>query len=194
MTELNSEELFHLGLHALGEDDVEKSLVLFKRCVDKDASHVKATYMVGALYAQIQMMDRAVEWMQRAIELDSSEKTAVFQLGLVYLTSGEIEKARSIWVDLQELQSEHSFRLFSEGMLALVEDDFAQCVAKLELGIANNDFNAPLNNDMRRVIESAAAARESQELAVEGNLTVGSPSLSGTHIALSGYKKSLKKQ
>lgn len=193
MSELNSEELFHLGLHSLELDDVEKSLGLFKRCVELDPSHAKATYMVGALYAQIQMVDRAVEWMQRAIDMDVGEKTAVFQLGLLRLTSGDIEEARSVWEGLQDLSPEHAFRLFSQGMLALVEDDFENCIELLQKGIAQNNFNAPLNADMARVIESAEAALESQSTGVTIEQSDTASSRANTHIALTGYKQSLKK-
>lgn len=193
MTQLNSEELFHLGLHSLDSDDIESSLSLFKRCVEVDRGHAKAIYMVGALYAQIQMIDEAVEWMQRAIEIDADEKTAVFQLGLLHLTSGEVEKARSTWEGLSDLPEDHSFRLFSQGMLALVEDDFEGCIKHLEQGIARNDFNAPLNNDMSRVIESAAAALESQAAGANLEQAEAPATRAGTHIALSGYRQSLKK-
>ncbi|WP_237057187.1 tetratricopeptide repeat protein [Microbulbifer sediminum] len=193
MSELTSEELFHLGLHSLESDDVEKSLGLFKRCVEVDPGHAKATYMIGALYAQIQMVDSAAEWMQRAIDMDAGEKTAIFQLGLLYLTSGEIDKAKTAWAGLSDLPADHAFTLFSKGMLALVEDDFEGCIKHLSEGISKNDFNAPLNNDMSRVIESAVAAQESQSAGVELQQPEASPSGAGTHIALSGYRQSLKK-
>ncbi|MFI2813184.1 MULTISPECIES: lipopolysaccharide assembly protein LapB [Microbulbifer] len=193
MSQLTSDELFHLGLHSLESDDVEKSLDLFKRCVESDPNHAKATYMIGALYAQIQMVDSAAEWMQRAIDMDAGEKTAVFQLGLLYLTSGEVEKARSTWEGLSGLPEDHAFRLFSQGMLALVEDDFEGCIKHLEMGIARNDFNAPLNNDMSRVIESAAAALESQAAGANLEPAEAPATRAGTHIALSGYRQSLKK-
>lgn len=193
MAELNPEELFHLGLHALETDDIEKALALFKRCVEANNAHAKATYMVGALYAQIQMVVEAAEWMQRAIDLDPQEKTAVFQLGLLHVTSGEVEKARKTWESLSDLPEDHAFRLFSQGMLALVEDDFEGCIEYLEQGIASNDFNAPLNSDMSRVIESATAALESHAAGANLEPAEALATRAGTHIALSGYRQSLKK-
>ncbi|WP_346837622.1 hypothetical protein [Microbulbifer sp. SAOS-129_SWC] len=189
---LNAEELFHLGLHSLEKDDVGESLSLFKRCVEMDEHHAKATYMVGALYAQIQMLEPAIDWLQKAIELDASEKTAVFQLGLLHLTSGDVEESATVWRELDDLKPDHPFKLFSAGMTALVKDDFALCIEKLSQGIENNDFNTALNDDMRRVIASAEAAMENRpgEAVVEhGEVT---PNAASAQRALSGYKQSLK--
>lgn len=158
MSSLDAEELLHLGLHATAQDDPSKAIDLLKQCLALDPVNAKASYMLGALYAQIGMYDRAKEILTHALESDPSLSTAAFQLGLLHLTSGAVDAAATTWQRLDELPHEHALNFFRHGMLALVQDRFSDCVDLLERGIAANDFNEALNDDMRRVRESAAAA------------------------------------
>jgi hypothetical protein len=74
------------------------------------------------------------------------------------LTSGDIATARQAWDRLDALPATHCFNLFRQGLLALVEDRFTDCVALLTQGIAANQMNDALNQDMQRVRQSAENA------------------------------------
>jgi tetratricopeptide (TPR) repeat protein len=183
MTGLDANELFHLGLHALRNDDPHEAIDCLKQCVDIDPGNSKATYLLGATYAQIGMYDRAKQVMQQAVELNAQEYTAVFQLGLLHLTSGDAELGRTTWESLDELGSEHFLHLFKSAMLALVADEFAQCIDLIDRGIAANTVNEALNRDMEKVRTSAATALEEKA----GTTETETPS--AQHFALSGYQQ-----
>jgi tetratricopeptide (TPR) repeat protein len=187
MEGLDATELLHLGLHATEHDEPAKAIEYLKRCLVLEPENAKATYLLGALYAQIGLYDRAKSALTRAIDLNANESTAVFQLGLLHVTSGEIPQAESCWQRLDSLPAEHAFNCFRRGMLALVKDDFAECESLLDRGIRANDFNEALNNDMRRLKASAAAAREkaSQTQVIAAPADVPQ---SGRHL-LGGYGK-----
>lgn len=165
---LDAQELLHLGMHAVGNNDPRQAVECLKRCLQLEPDHPQATYMLGAVYAQIGMYDRAKDNMSRAIVLNPAEHTARFQLGLLHLTSGKAAEAEEVWSHLDVLPSDHFLNLFRVGLLALAQDDFARCVQSLEQGIAANISNEPLNTDMRKVLESARSAGSTAPSAAPG--------------------------
>lgn len=184
MPGLDAEELFHLGLHALRNDDPHEAIECLKQCLDMKPADARAAYLLGATYAQIGMYDRAKESLQQSVLLNPDEHTAVFQLGLLHLTSGDVELGRSTWERLDKLGSEHFLHLFKSAMLALVADDFARCVALIDAGVQANSGNEALNGDMLKVRDSAIAA-----LAENGGAEPASAEVSASHFALSGYQQ-----
>lgn len=160
MASLDAAELLHLGLHASERDDPGKAIGYLKECLELQPENADATYLLGALYAQIGFYEKAKETLARAIDLNGAQSTAVFQLGLLHVTSGEVDLAANVWTRLDALPAEHCFNLFRRGLLALVRDDFEECVQLLEKGIAANTFNAALNQDMQRLKASAESAKE----------------------------------
>jgi tetratricopeptide (TPR) repeat protein len=157
---LDAAELLHLGLHASQHEDPARAIEYLKRCLVLEPQNSNAIYLLGALYAQIGIYDRAKDALARAVELDASQYTAIFQLGLLYLTSGEVAQAEHYWQRMEVLGADSAFNLFRFGLLALVKDDFAGCVAYLDRGIAANTFNETLNLDMQKIKTSAEAALE----------------------------------
>lgn len=160
MAGLDAEELLHLGLHASQQGDPAKAIEYLKQCLSLQPDNPNATYMLGALYAQIGIYDRAKETLARAVNLNAAQPTAAFQLGLLHLTSGEVPQATEVWKRLDALAPEHALNRFRFGLLALVRDEFAACISLLEQGIEANSFNDMLNQDMARVKASAEAAQE----------------------------------
>lgn len=160
MSGLDAQELLHLGLHATRNDDPLQAIECLKRCVALDPDNSRATYLLGALYAQIGMYDRAKETLDSAVALDPNEHTAVFQLGLLHLTGGDVSQATATWSGLDTLAENHFLNLFRHGLLALAADDFERSATLLGQGISANNTNEPLNNDMRNLRASAEAAAE----------------------------------
>jgi len=158
--ELDAQELLHLGLYAVDQDEPHQAIECLKRCLRLEPENAKATYLLGALYAQIGLYDRAKATLVRAIALNPAEHTASFQLGLLHLTSNELPEAHAVWARLDDLPPEHFLNSFRKGLLALVEDNFVTSAALLEKGIAANKLNEALNNDMRGLLASVQAASE----------------------------------
>lgn len=184
---LDAQELLHLGIHAVGNNDPRQAVDCLKRCLTLEPDNPEATHMLGALYAQIGLYDRAKETLSRAVRLQPAEHTASFQLGLLHLTSGDVTQAKSAWQALDALPSDHFLNLFRTGLIALVEDRFSDCVDFLERGVAANTINEPLNEDMRKVQASARAAMAGPPL--EPQPIGESAAVSSAHHFLQRYRQ-----
>lgn len=97
--------------------------------------------------------------MARAVEIAPEYALARYQLGFFELTSGEADQALSTWGPLLRLPTDNYLRLFVEGMTHLIRDEFDAALTKYEEGIARNDENEPMNNDIRLLM------RETRDLA-----------------------------
>lgn len=94
--------------------------------------------------------------LSRAVEIAPDFAIARFQLGFFELTSGEAGIALETWAPLDTLDGRHYLRYFVEGLRALIADHFADCITALEAGIAVNQENIPLNNDMKLIIDQCS--------------------------------------
>jgi tetratricopeptide (TPR) repeat protein len=150
--ELDEAELLHLALHAMGSNHHEESMRLLKRTLHVFPESARARYLLGAEHAQIGLYDRAVAEMTEAVRLDPDFTVAHFQLGLLHITAGRVPEARAAWLPLDRLAPQDPLRLFKSALLHLVCDEFAACIENLQAGIARNQLNKPLNDDMRRLL------------------------------------------
>lgn len=97
---------------------------------------------------------------------------ARFQLGLLQLTGGRAALAHASWEPLLLLHDMHPLKLFVQGFLAILGQQFGAAREFFERGIAHNHENAPLNEDMKGVIAridaaASAGARLEAEAALE---------------------------
>ncbi len=155
---LDADELFHLAVQEMQGGSTEKAITYLKDCLNQNADNAQAQYLLGALHAELGMYERATQEMELALKIDPNMPTARFQLGLLYITSGNIEKSAETWHDLVDLGLDHPLYLFKNGMLDFTNDQFEDCITKLEQGISLNTENEPLNNDMLKVITQSKAA------------------------------------
>ncbi|ODB95158.1 hypothetical protein A3197_17510 [Candidatus Thiodiazotropha endoloripes] len=180
---LDSEELLHLAMHS---NNPELTIEYLKRVLEMDCDNSKAYYLLGATHAQIGMYDRAIQEMSKALEIDPTLSTACFQLGLLHLTSGRVEEAREVWSALDKLGEANPLYLFKRGMLSLVIDEFDACIDDLTNGIASNQINVALNNDMQKIIDKAKEAQNTTSASDPSQQS--SQTDGGHHILLSAYK------
>lgn len=186
---LDAEELFHLGLSAADSSNHEAAIEFLNRALEMTPNDAKVVYMLGAVHAQIGLFDRAVEEISRSIELDPSISAAHFQLGLLYLTSGYVDEADKAWQSLDQLGVDNFFYLLKTGLLHLVNDNFSDCIDFLERGIAANNINQPLNNDMQKVLAAAQIVVNKNEQLTSIVDEVTTPKLvGGKKLLLSAYE------
>jgi Flp pilus assembly protein TadD len=110
-------------------------------------------FLHGSMLASARRYDEAREAMTRAVTLAPYFWIARFQLGLLLLTSGDPEGAQITWRPLHELPQDHALTTFVRGLEAMIRDEIQEAMTLLELGIARNTENLPLNRDMRMMIE-----------------------------------------
>jgi tetratricopeptide (TPR) repeat protein len=184
-TNLDTEELLHLALHA---DNHDHAIDYLKRILEISQDNSRAYYLLGAIHAEIGMYDRATEEIARAVELKLDLPTAHFQLGLLHITCGHIEQAEQAWLPLDKLGESDPLLLFKRGMLHLVNDRFNACIDDLNKGIELNNLNEALNEDMRNILAKAEQARDMTS--ITSGITEGHKrNESGHHVLLSAYQR-----
>lgn len=159
---LDTEELLHLAWAAGDQGQTDRAIALLKQAVEEAPNDARCHYLLGAEYAQIGMYERAMTQMQEAVELDPELHAARFQLGLLQLTSRNVEAAQETWTPLEMLGPRHAYALFKTGLLHLARDEFAAAVRCLQDGLAANDFNAPLNTDMQKILDQVVPMAQQQ--------------------------------
>ncbi len=110
-------------------------------------------FLHGSLLAGAQRYDDGIAAMERAVALAPDFVLARFQLGFLQLTCARAEAAQSTWLPLLALSDDDPFKLFSLGLGNLIRDEFAQCVQRLEAGMALNKAQPMVNNDMQLIVD-----------------------------------------
>lgn len=162
MTSLNSDELFDQALKASQAKDTQKSIGLIKSAIEQSPEDARMWYMLGTLYANIGIYEKAIFNMEKAIDLDVNYNIARFHLGLLYLMSGRQENAENTWSLLDQLGETHYLSLFKTGLLKIVNNQLEEGIALIRSGIDNNTLSESLNKDMETVIEHATFSLREQ--------------------------------
>jgi len=192
--QLDAEELMHLALGAMERDRDEDALGYLKRALVLAPDSGLLHHLLGAMYAELGMIDRAIQEMTAAITYGPHLRMARFQLGLLHFTSGDLPSAEEVWEPLAELAEDDALRLFRSGLLHLARDEFVESVAELRLGLEANSEHPSLNHDIEMLVAMAeeaiaAQAAEANEpvspLVVEAAEPAAAPS---QHVLLSGYQ------
>jgi Flp pilus assembly protein TadD len=113
-------------------------------------------FLRGSLLAGLEQFDAAREAMTTAVRLAPGFWVARFQLGFLELTSGSPGAADATWRPLDALGQDHPLRVFANGLRHLARDEFAECVASLQRGIALNSENPAINADMQLILSRLA--------------------------------------
>jgi Flp pilus assembly protein TadD len=166
-TELDAQELKFLAMQASRDGSPEQALMYLKHALQAAPEDGELLYLLAAEHAQIGMYDRAAEEMTRALALRPDMHTARLQLGLLHLGAARVDAATDTLRPLTTLDADDPFHHFALGLEHLMHDRFSACRRALEQGIALNHANAPLNGDMRKIIDALPADSGAQG---EGNV------------------------
>jgi len=192
---LDAEELMFLALRAMEEDRDEYAIDCLKRGLALDPRNGALHHLLGAMYAQLGMIDRALKELTAAVTLAPEQHMARFQLGLLHFTSGDIASAETVMEPLSALPDDEPLNLFRQGILYLARDEFEQSIACLTRGLELNTEHTSLNHDMQLLAEAAQAVIDEGD-PEEGSLDADEDthdsaeptSESGRHVLLSGYQ------
>jgi tetratricopeptide (TPR) repeat protein len=163
METLDADTLFDLALQASQANDTLKSINIIKTAIDQSPGDARMWYMLGTLYTDIGIYDKAVLNMEKALELDPGYSIARFHLGLLYLTSGRQAQAEATWLPLDELGESHCLSLFKAGLLKIANHETEAGIQLIKQGIDKNHLVESLNNDMTTVIEHATLSLNNQQ-------------------------------
>lgn len=194
---LDADELLHLALNSMDANDNEHALIYLKRALALAPDDGRLHYLLGAVHAELGMDERAIAEIGHAVQLSPRLHTAHFQLGALRLKRGDIAGVREAWQPLDALDATHPLALFRTGLLALIDGDTARCIAALKDGIAGNEENDALNEEMRAVLQNV----ESLPADISSSDGLQSPapaaqsagkragSAARRHVLLTGYQK-----
>lgn len=143
-----------------------------RRAAVNDPRNGEIRYLLGAELAQHRRYDEAVLELSAAVALNPLLHTARFQLGLLHLTMAQPDHATAVLAPLENLEDDAALKHFKRGLEAMAVDDFQAAVASLEHGMQLNHDNAPLNADMKLLVDriKVALAAESQPATDEANV------------------------
>jgi len=79
------------------QGDFEQAIVHLKSILASDPKHEVAVGMLAAIYAQIGLLDRAIDYYQRTLAINPQNVLARFQLGLTQLTAKRPREALATW-------------------------------------------------------------------------------------------------
>lgn len=149
---LDAEELTHLAARLAAQERFDQAIMYLKAALVQEPDNPQTNYLLGAQYAQIGMVERAVQRMLHAVSQDPNLLFASFQAGMLCMTAGRAQEAMAAWEPLHKLDAEHPLHLMVNGLEALARDDFETCQRYLQRGIANNNVNHALNEDLRKIL------------------------------------------
>jgi len=149
------------------EAGTEKGLARIEQLLGDFPRDPRLHFLKGSLLVGLKRFVGAHLAMSRALEIAPDYELARFQLGFFELTSGEAEAALRTWAPLDSLAPGNWMRLFVEGLRALAEDRFADCVTALRAGIAANTENLPLNADMELIIAECERLHASGQVGLD---------------------------
>ena len=105
-------------------------------------------FMRGSVLAGMSEHNKAHAALSRAVEIAPEYAIARYQLGFFELTGGEADRALSTWGPLLKAPKDNYLRVFVEGMVHVIRDEFPEAIATFERGIKLNDENPPMNGDI----------------------------------------------
>jgi len=194
---IDAEELVQLAIKAMKQDRDDDALLFLKQALVQQPGEGRLYYLLGALHAELGLVERAIQEIARATQLSPELGIAHFQLGLLHMARADFEQARDAWQPLDQLGEDDALRLFKQGMVKFLDEDYAETVALLKRGIALEEVSGPLTDRMERVIERAQAAMAGQDpkeaTRPSQPVTDAKPEkptgAESRHVLLAGYRK-----
>ena len=139
-------------MQADGENEVAPVDALITQYPEDARLH----FLRGSVMASAGQLVQAYESMRTAVKLAPDFVIARFQLGFFELSSGDAASAVTTWAPLKDLATSHYISHFVRGLTHLIDDEFETALECLQLGIALNTENLPLNQDMQLIVDKIA--------------------------------------
>ncbi|WP_298303591.1 hypothetical protein [uncultured Erythrobacter sp.] len=141
------------ALSASDGDDIGSIDILLSEYPNDPRLH----FMRGSILAGQADHIKAHESLSRAVEIAPEYAIARYQLGFFELTSGEADRALATWGPILRAPKDNYLRVFVEGMVHVIRDEFSEAIAKFENGISLNQENLPMNGDIELLMRELKA-------------------------------------
>jgi Flp pilus assembly protein TadD len=187
MTNAQLPPVLQQAMQASSAGDIDTAMRLLKAAIQDLPDNPLPHFLLAAELAQGGKMEEAEAAYANTVLLAPTFETARFQLGLLQFTSGRVSMAMLTWQPLLQLADTNPFQRFVCGMAELSADRFEEASNHLREGIALNRDNAPLNADMKMMLDRIAQHVGNTGSAVERDHE--EPAQASHHVLLSNYQQ-----
>jgi tetratricopeptide (TPR) repeat protein len=153
---LDSEEYFHLALHATQQGLHHSAMEYLYKCLEQEPENANAIFLLAAEHAELGLYKRAIEGMKKSIELDDQLDMAYYQLALLHLQQGNEAESYPLWQHMSLQSPDPSIREFAQGML-IFESAPENALIHFDKALAMPQQNDFLQKSMSKIIDNLRA-------------------------------------
>jgi len=158
---LDSEEYFHLAVHAAQQGLHHSAMEYLYKCLEQEPENASALFLLAAEHAELGLYKRAIDGMKKSIALDHKLEMAYYQLALLYIQQGDTADAYPLWQQLAGHADDPVMREFARGML-LSDTDTLQALSHMDNALALPQQNDFLQKSIRNIADSLRAVSDAR--------------------------------
>lgn len=151
---LTQKELLHFALYATTNNRSDHSIMYLKAFLKNEPNHVDALFLLGSEYAEINMYDEAIVYLERALAISPDAHLIRFQLGMMQLTLGNDQNSRETITPLLSIDDNNPIKHFALGINSIIAKNALDAVEKINKGLQLGSDNISLVNNMTKLVET----------------------------------------
>ncbi len=182
------QDLLQRALDATRRDALDESEALCQQAIALAPGAPMPHYLRATNFADVGRYELAEACYTACLTRAPDFAIARFQLGLMQVTGGRPTLGQATWEMLLMLPDDDCLKLFAQGFTLLLAEQWGPAREAITRGIECNAANAPLNDDMRGVLERMALAR-AQFADAETDGKTDEEAASGAHFLLGAYRQ-----
>ena len=101
--------LFDAAIKAGKEEKYEKSILLFKKLLEKHPNNSTILYNTGLSFMAIKMDKEGMEYLEKSLESNPRHKNSYNALGMIYFNSGDYANAKKNWERALEIDPDNEW-------------------------------------------------------------------------------------
>jgi hypothetical protein len=152
------QDLLSQGLALSQIDDGLGAAAAFAAATQLAPAYALPYFLLACERAAMGEVDQAEAAFAQTLLLDNQFHLARFQLGLLQFSSGRPAIAALTWQGLLALSDDNPLPDFVRGFAFLAQELFRDALQEFEAGMVKNQNNAPLNEDIARVVAQIKTA------------------------------------
>jgi tetratricopeptide (TPR) repeat protein len=176
------------ALDASADGNSELALELFAQAAQELPESALPAFLMASEWASLGNMEKAEECFAAAILIAPDLHLARYQLGLLQFSSGRAAMAFVTWQPLLALDNQSPLFLWVQGFSALADDRFAEAKKLFLAGVAANDSNPPMSNDIQKIIAEIDKILEANST-IEDGAEALEDAEKDSHFLLSNYQQ-----
>lgn len=162
---LDSEEYLHLAINATESNDHHAALTYLHQALGITPENADALLLLGAVYAELGLMDRAIATLEECLSLNEEMEMAAIQLALLYIATGRENEARPNINRVLGKSSDAQLQALAEALEHMLNQNNPAAVESLDEALAIKSSNSPLRQTIKTIREQLTQHSEPQTAA-----------------------------